>query len=490
MSLRKALKNRNRIIRIKYPVYCGITVLFWCLLVILLLQHYIQGENFLDQLLVATRLIMFVSISSIQNVAETVGFGSFLLVWIYAALDRQELGLRCSSLLQSLYPAYYIFLISHLISMLLCIALCSVGIIGGALLALCIVIWGGGLHVRVLSILIFNSERRRWAAANVWERRLLHAVVDDTYLHEICAAAAVLTLEKDSATQRILRYFHQGLFRYVGSIYWDMQTEPRAAQNALMNLAQVWENLLLQRTEQERMALATDLLSRTAGGTHQKPGNDDAEQYAAALQSDSRKLANDYDRLRTLMDELKLTGDERKAIEDELKKNRTAWKINCVRSVRIFLNWVTLRMEICLQRKGLVTGWKNLLRRRSEFSRNCVCLDAICLGYVICIYRLYAAEKSTLHNENIPLYVKDHLQALCLCCSRKEVIRCLSVAAALLSWNSMYCKKIPFNSSFLVAIHQKEKDWDRPLFNAMIQLLLQSEFSQRTFDMLYPHVFN
>lgn len=441
MKMRKSLRDRNKKVRLLYPLFWGGMLLLWALLVILLIQFWLEGESFLQEVLEKYRLIQFVPAASVRTMAETVGFGSILLVWVYSILDKQELGLRYSVLLQSLYPAYFYFVVSHFLAMLLCVGLSGMPMIDGALLALLIVIGGGILQGKALSILVFNSEKRRWAAANVWEKRLCMHPVDGWYYHELCSAAAVINLERDDAVQRILRYFYQGLCRYITAVWPKNSGADKQIQCVLLNLAHIWEEVLRARTDNERLALAQDILCCS------QPGYNPGEPTAALDMGDQQKPS---------------------------KQPLLIWKLR--QPLRKFAAWLRGK-----SRKEKKTA--------EDPAREDTYLDTICLGYVIAIFRLYSAENPPATEEEVLLWLKRHLQLVCYRCGSEEVTRCLSISVRLLAGIGMYCSWYAFNSDLFEKRGECEKDGDKEALYAMVQILFQESAVDGLFELVYPQLF-
>ena len=244
--------------------FCFVTtIVLWGIVILSLIHTYSCGKGLVAIGLSKTSLAQILPIESIKSVAETVGFGSILLVWIYAVLDKQELGLRYSIILQAVCPAYPYFVLSHLMGILFCIWLSNADIWDGALLSLIIVFLDLIVHWRAMSLLVFHSNKRRQIAASEWEKRLLEGETDQTYLNELLTAASVLRLERDPIDQEMLQYFRKGLLRYAETIPANVQINCDQIQKILEELAQVWTELLRPYEGAARLILAGALLPDT-----------------------------------------------------------------------------------------------------------------------------------------------------------------------------------------------------------------------------------
>lgn len=254
------LKKKIKPWRPLYHLYRDLIVILWLLLLITCIQSCCFGTSFLLIWLEESGMRRFITAAPIRSVADTIGFGSILLVWIYAVLDKQELGFRYSKLLRAVYPHYHYFVVFHLLAILLCIGLSEAGVVDIALIALIILFLGDIIHCKAMFLLIFKSKDRRRAAADEWEQRLIRNNVDRSYLSELCNVTNVLDLETDPAAQRIRSYFYCGLARYAMSIDDYSSASEEEIQRVLSDLAQVWNLLLRPRTNSERLLLAGEVL--------------------------------------------------------------------------------------------------------------------------------------------------------------------------------------------------------------------------------------
>lgn len=158
--------------RYGYVIYCMCIILLWCMLAVSIVCEMVTGCSAISHIWCSASLPAILSIEAVRRTAETVGFGSILIAWIYAALDKEELGFKYSELLRAMYPTYSRFVIGHLIAMLLCVWLVECGMLEGALLSLALIIMGGVIHWRAISSLMFNSFRRKRIAIDEWNRRI------------------------------------------------------------------------------------------------------------------------------------------------------------------------------------------------------------------------------------------------------------------------------------------------------------------------------
>lgn len=378
-----------------YHIYWGTMLLLWLLLLLTLIRNYTCGESLWSAWLVESGVSRFLPIASIQNMAETVGFGSILLAWIYAVLDRTELGLRYNDILKSVYPIYHYFVLSHLVGVLLCIGLSMAEVLDGALLALIIIIFGGGIHWKALSLLVFDSKKRRQKAEDEWKVRLIDKDIDQTYLSKLLTVPTVLHLEQDPVARNMLEYFRRGLLRYAAVISDYTQASHKQIKRILLELMQIWDELLRPRADNERLILTGVLL--------------EGEQ----------------------------TNDCPKDEE---------------------------------------TGYPPL--------------GAVCLGYVMCLYRLCREENVGISEEEMLWIVKQKLNLVRLRCDNQLAVRYLLISERLLAWISFYCGRTTFNSELFDVKGTHECPGDQAILKAMIDLLFQKQETEHIFALVYPQLFD
>lgn len=390
----KWVKNKIKPWRLIYRFYWASELIMWAFLVFTLLQSFIYRNTYLLIWLEKSGMVRFITAASIRSVAETIGFGSILLVWIYAVLDKQELGLRYSSLLRAVYPAYHCFVIAHLVAVLLCVGLSEVGAVDVSLVALAIVFWSGFIHCKAMFLLIFKSKDRRRAAADKWEQQLIGNKVDRSYLSELCNVTNVLGLETDPAAQRIRSYFYCGLVRYAMSIEDYSSAGEKEIQRVLSDLAQVWDLLLHPRTNSERLLVAGEVLG-----------------MANSQEAEGAQIV------------------------------------------------------------------------RPE------CLGAVCLAYVICVYRLCDERNIEVDEEEAIRSTNQQLKLTSLRCDSREVVNYLLISRRLLAWMGLYIYDIPLDTSLFIEPGKCECPGDKEILYAMICLLLQDWNHRGDFDLIWSQLF-
>lgn len=151
-----------------YVVYCLCVALIWLLLLVSLRFELFTGQGIVAHIFPKSPPIPILNIEAVKETAKTIGFGSIVIAWIYATLDKDELGYKYGDLLRAVYPVYPRFVLSHLIAILLCAWLVESKMLESALISLSIVIVGGIIHWRALSTLVLVSSKRKKIAIDVW----------------------------------------------------------------------------------------------------------------------------------------------------------------------------------------------------------------------------------------------------------------------------------------------------------------------------------
>lgn len=249
-----------------YIVYCLSVVVLWVLLVISLACEVLTGGSVSAHLFPLGQMPHFLNLTAVRRTAETVGFGSILIAWLYAALDKEELGFKYSDLLRAVYPTYSRFVIGHLIAMLLCVWLSESGMLEGALLSLALIIMGGVIHWRALSSLVFKSAKRRQIAIDEWNRKIDEwdgtecgdQDGKDSRQSVFYDIADVLSIHERDCAQQMQRCFARALFRFTAAYHREEKEERRA--QILTDVSHLWDRAAGGRTGGERVLMLDGVL--------------------------------------------------------------------------------------------------------------------------------------------------------------------------------------------------------------------------------------
>lgn len=271
--LRRARKNQ----RYWYILYCLSVVALWVLLAISLTCEVLTGSSVSAHLFFLRQMPHFLNLTAVRRTAETVGFGSILIAWLYASLDKEELGLTYSDLLRAVYPTYSRFVIGHLIAMLSCVWCAESGMLEGALLSLLLILMGVVIHWRALSSLVYKPARRRQAAIDEWNRKIDEwdetecGDQDSKASHQsvFYDIADVLSIHDRDSAQQMQRCFARALFRFTAAYHQetdkgkektDTDGERMHRAQLLTDVSHLWDRAAGRRTGGERVLMLDGVL--------------------------------------------------------------------------------------------------------------------------------------------------------------------------------------------------------------------------------------
>ena len=270
-----------------YIFYCRCVVFLWTLLAISLSCEALTGSSVTAHLLHIQTLPVILNVNAVRRTAETVGFGSILIAWLYAALDKEELGFKYSDLLRAVYPTYSRFVIGHLIAMLLCVWLSESGMLEGALLSLAVIVMGGFIHWRALSSLVFKSYRRKRIAIDEWSREIEEwderkEGEEDLERHHqsvLCGIADVLSIHDRDSAQEMQRCFARALCKFTDGFVCDKKAaqdycwkKVQQQMQVLSEISHLWDRAARGRTEGERSLMLDGILRACLEETAERGG--------------------------------------------------------------------------------------------------------------------------------------------------------------------------------------------------------------------------
>lgn len=197
-----------------------------------------------------------VSTESMKSVAETIGFSSLLIAWIYASLDKEEYGILYSDLIKSISPLYHWLVLSHLISTLLCLWFSSSDFREVSFMAILVMICGCYFQWQVLSNVIMKTRKRKELAISVWNRRIekygCSIGENPKLLSMIIGMAKVIPLNEGMFSLKICKLFAYALTRYTNCFY-KASSDKRC--EILIDMVNVWSALFENRSIDEQDVL-------------------------------------------------------------------------------------------------------------------------------------------------------------------------------------------------------------------------------------------
>lgn len=203
-----------------------------------------------------------ITTDAILKIAETIGFCSIFIAWIYAVLDKTELGLRYGDLLDELYPGYHWFVLGHLITFLVCVWMSKVHRLESALIALLMIIFSCLLQWKTLENIVLFSKRRQRIALDRWNRLLAESEVKghNDMLLTIFNMADSISLQAEKGRFEMQRCISNALSRFI-NLPGLKETQ------CLQGSVDIWERLLKDRERKERIILVQEILKNCPDGS-------------------------------------------------------------------------------------------------------------------------------------------------------------------------------------------------------------------------------
>ncbi len=252
----------------KYSIYCKVMVTLGVMLVVSVVFQGIKATSLVRWIadgcpILSDILNFFQSISSVDAVlksAETIGFCSILIAWIYAALDKTDFGFRYGDLLEEIYPSYHWFVLEHLFAILTCVWLAKSQLLANAALALLIVLMGCWLQWYALKNIILSANDRRRVAVDRWNRLNKKALNEngiDGLSVNLYRMAAIIPLGTSNHCEDMQKAFSDALLLWVKEGWSYNLLEQR---NLLMDVSKIWDTLLCAKSENEQRFLVRSVL--------------------------------------------------------------------------------------------------------------------------------------------------------------------------------------------------------------------------------------
>ena len=205
----------------------------------------------------------FFCAASVLKVAETIGVCSILVAWIYAALDKTELGIRYGELVRRELLGYHGYVAVHFVSVLLCLWLSKAGMTESAVLALCGVLYASLLQWKVLHGVILSSEHRRGLALGVWDSRVEAAQNSEEVKAIALDMIDVITERGAAEAAPLLEKLVSVVLEYGQRCRTEHGID--GLELAVEDVAWFWGRLLQGTEKSERIYMARDLFSCCGG---------------------------------------------------------------------------------------------------------------------------------------------------------------------------------------------------------------------------------
>lgn len=236
---------KRHLCKIAKFIYCASGYVLWILLII---SFYIKVQNggSLVRSILHFQIMtpFFLKLNAIGKVAETIGISSILIVWLYSSLDKQELGLKYIDILKEQNKFFYLYTVSHILSILISIWASKCSAIEIGTIALCIVFWGCLVHGVFLWKLLFNVNTRKKLSKNIWKHRILNNS-DADFLKTVYSLTDMVDIKVDFDTNAACDL-----------VCLAMNEFPKKSNNSVSKklpfYSSFWKNLLENHPEEKR----------------------------------------------------------------------------------------------------------------------------------------------------------------------------------------------------------------------------------------------
>lgn len=237
----------------------------WCIFIIIscyLLLYSIVSEIFCGHSLssyLAPKLPFLhnmrklVDPDAILQVSEAVGLGSVPIACIYASWWRDELGLKYSALLRSIFDEYNTYVVIHFSAVLSCFWLSNIGALESALISLAIVLFGFPIQWNIFCCLILFPNNRRKIALYTWQEIFNSSNSSrpkKDIFQDICFFAAHCLETGRVYCNETIGLFSDVLLRFI-----KKDGSHRTSPQILYEVQVIWDHLLLQHTLAEQKVL-------------------------------------------------------------------------------------------------------------------------------------------------------------------------------------------------------------------------------------------
>lgn len=198
--------------------------------------------------------------NSVLKVTETIGVCSILIAWIYASLDKVELGIRYDELVRRKLPGYHGYVAAHFISVLMCLWLCKAAMVEGAVLVLCGVLYASWLQWNVLNSVILSSKRRGNIAIAVWQDKVKASAQNVDESKKLALdMISVIVGKRAAETIQLQKEFVAVVLNYEERC--RAEDTEGGIERAVEDVSWFWEQLLQGAGKSERIYRTRELFS-------------------------------------------------------------------------------------------------------------------------------------------------------------------------------------------------------------------------------------
>lgn len=242
--------------------YYNIGIVLWIVLLISLFVNIVfkksithTFECWFSQNLLLPSLF---NVESIKNVVETIGISSILLAWLYASLDKLEIGIRYIDILRKKYRHFIKCTFSHIIAVLLCIWSCYSGALELSLLSLIVILWGSIIHWKAIKNIIIYSSSRNLMAISIWKQELNDAYKDNSSANSLLQKVNKIIATIDPLDEHFVVTSELILL----SMNYTYKKSIDEKRNPIISLTEIWDCLLSNKSENERFTISRIVLKK------------------------------------------------------------------------------------------------------------------------------------------------------------------------------------------------------------------------------------
>lgn len=193
----------------------------------------------------------FVSSTAIFEIAKAIGICSVFIGWMYASLDKEEIGKKYKELLDYRYKFYSWFVGIHFIAVLACMWLAKVDYLESASIAVAALLWGCILQWKAIKNIILSSAQRKRTAIKVWKCDLQK---EDKQYEKLKSMAKVISTCGINRCDQLEEVFVEHVSAFLSGI----ECKEQSMQKAL----ELWSSLFTNNEKSSRIFIATNIFSK------------------------------------------------------------------------------------------------------------------------------------------------------------------------------------------------------------------------------------
>lgn len=203
-----------------------------------------------------TRTYRLASTAAVFETAKAIGICSVFIGWMYAALDKEELGKKYWNLLDQRYKRYSLLVGIHFTVVLACLWLAKIEYIESAFIAELIMLCGCILQWRAIKNIILSAEKRRSTAINLWKSEIQEAEKQENKEKQYETLKGIAKVISDCGINRC--YELEAIFTsHVVAYLSSFENEKIALQKEI----EIWSSLFTKDDKSARIFISANMFS-------------------------------------------------------------------------------------------------------------------------------------------------------------------------------------------------------------------------------------